>query len=112
MEVELMIPGNFLDLILMKSPTGEWQRTNFILHLILSKKKLVIDSRLSGTPNPLASPLLTLETMPSKSSLGNKSKIHPEFNLSLIGIKNYSSFIWVSVIKNTLGEDEVLEIFL
>ena len=85
MEVELMIAGNFLDLILMKSPTGEWQRTTLRLHLILSKKKLVIDSRLSGTPNPLASPL-TLETMPSKSSLGNKSKINPEFYISLIGI--------------------------
>ena len=102
MEVELMIPGNFLDLILMKSPTGEWQRTTLRLHLILSKKKLVIDSRLSGTLNPLASPL-TLEIMPSKSSLGNKSKIHPEFNISLIGIKNYSSLIWVSFIKNTMG---------
>ena len=71
----------------------------------------MIDSRFSGTPNPLASPL-TLETLPSKSSLGNKSKIHPEFNISLIGIKNYSSLIWVSVFKNTLGEDEGLEIFL
>lgn len=36
--VELMIPGNFLDLTLITSPTGEKQRTTFSYILILSKK--------------------------------------------------------------------------
>lgn len=68
-------------------------------------------SGVSGYPSPLASPLL-LETMPSKSSLGNKSKIHPEFNISLIGIRNVSFLIYWSVIIKTLGVHEGLAIFL
>jgi hypothetical protein len=49
-------------------------------------------SILSGTPFPFASPLI-FPTKASKSYLANKSEIHPELSISLIGIKNDSSLI-------------------
>ena len=41
-DVELIIPGNFLERILMASPTGEKHNITFKFFLILSKKKLII----------------------------------------------------------------------
>ena len=57
---------------------------------------------LSGTPFPLAS-FLKFPIMASKSSFVNRSEIHPALSISLIGIRNDSALIWVSVTIYTLG---------
>lgn len=71
-EQALISPGNFLDLILIFSPTGEKHKIIFKFFLILSKKYYHNLSYESGTPYDLAS-FLKLFIIASTSSLGNKS---------------------------------------
>ena len=90
--VQLTSAGNFLDLFLNASPTGEKQRDMWRFFLTLSRKNFQQFSLLSTMPSLLTAALM-LFTMPSSSSSLKRSLISPEASKSLIETRNFSLVI-------------------